>query len=225
MNFTKILSFGDSWTAGHEIDPKLVSNPDMHMMHIENKNYRESRTYTHYLSKLLNIPYENYGFTGYSNDSIVRSCVNYIETNKVKNTLILIGWSSPERKDFYLDDYGWITLRPDWDNSFRHNTFSEYMSKDLLNFHKLYSTYFWNDSEYNSRHMLQNTLLSSYLANTDNKAVFFNTFYTGNKYKNLMEKSFSSILTKDMMQEDNMHPNSKGHEIWANYLYKFLKNE
>lgn len=225
MNFTKIVSFGDSWTAGHEIDPKLKSDPEIHVMHEKNKLYRESRTYTYYLSKLLGIPYENYGFTGFSNDGIVRTCIDYIIKDKTNRALILVGWSSPERKDFYLDNYGWITLRPDWDNSFRHNKFNPKMTEDLVNFHKLYSSYFWNEEEYASRFKQQNILLDTYLNSTNNKILFFDTFYSSIKYQNLMKKSFSSILSKNMIMDDNMHPNSIGHETWANYLYKKLKDE
>ena len=225
MNFTKILAFGDSWTAGHEIDPILLGVDGMHIMHEDNKEYRESRTYPYYISKELNVPFENLGFTGYSNDGITRTCIEYMESNKVENSLILIGWSSPERKDFFLKDNSWVTMRPDWDNTFRHFSFNKMVSKDLLYFHKLYSIYFWNDEEITQRFKDTNLLLNAYLSTSNNTVIFFNTFYRNIKLANIIEKSFISCIDSNDLLSDNQHPNSNGHKKWADYLLKFINNE
>ena len=240
MKNKKILLFyGDSWTAGHEIDPNLLDNPKIHIMHEDNNEYRESRAYPSMVSNILRTDYINYGFTGYSNDGIVRTLTNTVFNLVSKYAPdeigVVIGWSSPIRKDLYSvnDNYqGWITLRPDWDNSFRHNdSLDKHTKKDYYLFHKLYSVHFWNDIECNQRFFEHNLLVENLLKNLKIDFLTFDAFskndsYTSDhKLKTTFKEYIDSTGTDtDILYYDFNHPSKLSHTLWADNLVQEINN-
>lgn len=176
-----ILCEGDSWTAGDIFDPKLVGK-DIHpgnVNHIENRPYRLPRVWPGKLEKLLKgVKVLNTSVSGSSNDGIVRRVIGNVlyllheRKYKPEEIFVIVGWSSPERKDFfYRGDYDATeTIYP-------HEIDKKYGSYELDEFHKLYVTYFWNEEEYLLRFIRQVLFLDSFLKSRGINYKFFNAFY------------------------------------------------
>ena len=102
-----ILCDGDSWTAGDIVDPEIFGDQLEHVNHPDNIPYRLPRVWPHKLGKLLEVEVENISVAASSNDAIVRRIVeNVLDILKVydsSDVFVIIGWSSPERKDFYFN--------------------------------------------------------------------------------------------------------------------------
>ena len=99
-----ILCEGDSWTSGDIINPELDVT---WVNHPTNDEYRLPKVWPHKLGEMLGIEVLNTSNAGCSNDSIVRRVVentfDLLEKYKGEEIFVIVGWSSPERKDFYYD--------------------------------------------------------------------------------------------------------------------------
>ena len=146
MTNTKlILCEGDSWTAGDMINPNLEITD---VNNSKNDSYRLSKVWPSDLGKLTNIEVKNISRAGSSND--------YLEQGNNPNDLgVMIGWASPERKDFYYrkpneDKFSfWETLYPNQlDQPFDYD-------KNVKSFYEKYIINFWNPEEYISRYIQQ----------------------------------------------------------------------
>ena len=176
-----IYTNGDSWTAGDIVDPELFGDDFAKVNDPRNRPYRLPRVWPDKLGKLLNIDVLNNAHAGGSNDRIVRSTINDIVKLKdkldTKNLFVLIGWSSPERKDFFYkwDKKGeggeWECLYP---AEFRHWTSDR---EELNKFFKLYVLNHWYEEEYITRHCINTITLHNFLNNLNIKHLFFDAFY------------------------------------------------
>jgi len=182
-----IICDGDSWTAGHFVNPKLkklFDRGELFEMDKRNDDYRLPKVWPYKLGKLLNSEVVNIACAGSSNDSIVKRTIEnvlkYLKNYKPEELFVIVGWSSPERKDFYF--------KGDWNGGFAESWetmypaeltlgFGKYKNTPLSEFYKLYLTYFWNEEEYIARYMEQNLLLHYFLKDKKIKHLFFNSFY------------------------------------------------
>lgn len=102
--FKKILAFGDSHVAGcelsniHSLDEYLKGNITLEQADASGKSF----AFPQLLANSLNIPCENYALTGGSNERSLRKLAETVE----ENCLILFGYTSPDRKEFYYPDEG-----------------------------------------------------------------------------------------------------------------------
>ena len=180
MTNTKlILCEGDSWTAGDMINPNLEITD---VNNSKNDSYRLSKVWPSDLGKLTNIEVKNISRAGSSNDAIVRRILDnvndYLEQGNNPNDLfVMIGWSSPERKDFYYrkpneDKFSfWETLYPNQlDQPFDYD-------KNVKSFYEKYIINFWNPEEYISRYIQQILFMHYFLSSNNIKHKFFNAFY------------------------------------------------
>ena len=115
-----ILCGGESWTSGDIIDPELQSNGVTYVNHSDNDEYRLPKVRPHKLGKLLNVDVKNCAAAGCSHDTIVRDVMehtlNLLKNYKNEDIFVIVGWTSPERKDFYYEyenESFWETMRPD----------------------------------------------------------------------------------------------------------------
>tara|TARA_Y100000034_G_scaffold47415_1_gene58396 strand:- start:2093 stop:2950 length:858 start_codon:yes stop_codon:yes gene_type:complete len=181
-----ILCAGDSWTAGHFInpDPELKDIIGTNHSHPKNDDYRLPKVWPYKLGKLLEVDVLNVGYAGASNDGIVREIfpevLKLLQKYKSEEIFVMVGWSSPERKDFYykgeLDGElinGWETLYPAELNS----DVWKYKGSPLADFYKLYVSYFWNEEEYVSRYISHNLYLHYFLKDKKIEHLFFDSFY------------------------------------------------
>ena len=105
-----LLTAGDSWTFGSEIkDPNLpdtVSDWDS-----ENNAYRIPKIWPTKLAKVLQADdLSNISYPAASNDRIVRLTLSWITQHYIipkkdtKDLFVIVGFTSPARKDFYYKD-------------------------------------------------------------------------------------------------------------------------
>ena len=174
-----LITDGCSWTAGDIVDPKLFADDLKYSMHIDNDQYRLPRVWPHKLGNLLNIKVDNISNAGSSNDGIIRRTLSHIpavlEKHKPEDITVIIGFTSPERKDFFFSDgeqeNHWDTLYPSELGTFHLK------QKYKKQFYNLYGRYYWNEQEYLSRYMISIITLHSYLKANNIKHYFFDAFY------------------------------------------------
>jgi hypothetical protein len=151
------VTFKTLYTHGDIVDPDIFPDQPWHTMHPDNDAYRLPKVWPGKLSiKLPGVEVINKGFAGSSNDRILRETVNdvlgLLTTKKPEDIYVIIGWSSPERKDFFYRPLGerggaWDTVYPaemlhweDKDDSIRND------------FYKNYVSIYWNEEEYITRY-------------------------------------------------------------------------
>jgi len=203
-----ILCDGDSWTAGDMIDPTIDTT---NVNDERNDDYRLSKLWPNDLEKLSNIPVLNIARAGSSNDGVCRRIIDNInyfleeELYSPEELFVIVGWSSPERKDFYytsIEHTGWETLYP----SFFECTINT--KKDIQDFYKTYIQYFWNQAEFITRHIQQNYLLHYFLKDKNIKHIFFNAFYEckfdleKTPYEMSVDNDFVGIFYKSDLMDD-----------------------
>ncbi len=171
-----ILCDGDSWTSGDIVDPNIFGDKLEHVNHPKNTEYRLPRVWPGKLEKLIGIETDNISIAGSSNDAIVRRTlrrvIQLLETYKPEEIFVIIGWSSPERKDFYYNGKweSWETLYP-------AQLSQDFPDMRLKNFYEIYLDIFWNEEEYIERYIQQNLLLHHFLNSHNIKHLFFDAFY------------------------------------------------
>lgn len=221
-----LLCDGDSWTAGDVINPELkttwVNDPT-------NDSYRLPKVWPHILGKSLNTEVLNISQAGSSNDGIVRRTLDnindYLEQgNNPEELFVVIGWSSPERKDFYYrnpqnkHNSHWETLYPNQlDQSFDYD-------KNLKSFYEKYIINFWNPEEYISRYIQQILFLHYFLSSYNIRHKFFNAFYEnlpGNKTP--LEKTNSGIGCPMFSEMDLINDLTSEHKIHKSTIKRFSK--
>ena len=174
-----LLCDGDSWTAGDIIDPEIFGDQLEHVNHPDNRPYRLPRVWPHKLGKLLDVEVSNISVAGSSNDAIVRRVVeNVLDILKEQNDVfVIIGWSSPERKDFYFKgDWGGDCIES-WETLYPAQLEQSLPNKDVEKFYDTYLKYFWHSEEYINRYVNQNLYLHYFLESKGVRHLFFDAFY------------------------------------------------
>lgn len=177
-----ILAAGDSWTFGSEIRhpdlPQTIKDWDP-----ENDEYRLPRTWPNMLADRIGGTAVNVAYPASSNDRIVRTAKEWLIENYVSKgrdtsgILLIVGFTSPERKDFYYKDQdtdAWVTIWPMIDPPYRQS--------QLKKFHDIYVRHMWNPEEYVHRYVNQILDLQNFCKVYGVGYLFFQAFY---QYKNL----------------------------------------
>jgi len=195
MSYKIIYCDGDSWTAGDIINPELEKQGIHFVNHKLNDDYRLPKVWPHKLGELLDTEIFNDALSGSSNDGIVRRVLHnareLLKDYKPNEICIIIGWTSPERKDFFFDDGNmkhWETLLP-------AELYQNQMNSEIEKFYNIYLKHFWNIEEFSNRYIEQNLLLHHYLKELKINHYFFNAFYesSGENFNgSLYEKYFKS---------------------------------
>ena len=258
-----IICDGDSWTAGDIMDPKLQKKGITYVNHPDNAQYRFPRVWPHKLGKLLDVEVINSSISGSSNDGIVRRIVEEVlkllNNYKGEEIYVIVGWTSPERRDFYYRGYWDDSFIESWETLYPSQPDMKWPNKELKTFFKTYIKWFAHQEEYISRYVDQNLYLHYFLESHNIEHLFFDAFYekdTGgiesstdlikelinidtNFIKHFLkirkdffkDKTFKRILTavngkfKDNLFGEDYHPTELGHKLWAEELYKDLKDK
>ena len=210
-----ILCDGDSCSAGDVINPevKLINENHANVNDPLNDSYRLPKVWPHKLGKLLNIDTLNIAHAGSSNDAIVRRTMRKVKEllldYEAKDLFVIIGWSSPERKDFYYTGEwdAWETIHP-------VSNYQPIPDKDIDTFYEIYRDKFWNEQEYVERYIQQNLLLHYFLKEHNVKHLFFDAFYETRGHRSM----FNSLNIDDVII-------SSGYETESHYalMKYFLK--
>jgi len=124
MKFKKIVGFGDSWVWGDELlDPALVNHKWAHPILVENTTYRESNCFLGLLGQHYNIPVENFGIAGGSQQSSIWTYLWWLEHESLdpNECLVLVGHTDANRMTFYNPNHVVYPNDPPW-NRFVHSS-------------------------------------------------------------------------------------------------------
>lgn len=281
-----LLVIGDSWTWGSEL--KDLSLPsEVSEFNPVNTQYRDTHIWPWYLNQKLQFnKLVNLAIPACSNDSIQRNLLWWLsETGRLNNNnddlFVVIGFTSPERKDFYVVDER-IGV-DDW-RTFWPARPMKYFSEEANTFGELYRNYFSSVQESTYRYLNTILYLQMILKQCNINYLMFQGFYDHGKltvktWKDnfFLDKIFnrrnsireeinqmsqlSSFNKKMTISYDNLwnmiddvrfvnknsepksccnyllqlpnsdtmfkisHPSEKGHEMWAEYLYKYIQEK
>lgn len=101
--FKKIVAFGDSWVYGDELfHPDLVRNNNLDLTRPQNIMYRENSCFSGLLAKHYNVPVENFGIPGGSNQSTIWNYIWWLEHEvlPLDQCLVLVGITDAARNSF-----------------------------------------------------------------------------------------------------------------------------
>ena len=173
--FKILYTEGDSWTSGDIIEPKLQQELNGFVNSPLNDSYRLPKVWPHKLGDKLGIKVLNTSIAGSSNDGIARrtydNVLKLLKEYEPHEITVVIGFSSPERKDFYYHkdrEHGWDTIYP-LDKS--------ELTEEREYFKKIYSSIYWNEEEYLSRYVSTVYNLHLFLKYHNIDHHFFNAFW------------------------------------------------
>jgi hypothetical protein len=238
---------GCSWTAGDELeqDPKFTEYLSQQKLKKNGWSITDAKgayicppsdiwpkfNWSGQVAKYLNIPNViNESFGGGSNYRLLRLTCDFLlsyPNEKRKNLLVIIGWTSPDRDEVYIEDKkSWEIL------NFKDSSFT-----------KDYFTHVFSEFKNIKIYYQQVFLLSNLLENLKIKYFFFNSifypnfsYYDTNELKNYIEcyKNNNSILSDyNMVQYVSnkkypvgmyKHPLIDAHEGWAIHLIDIMKH-
>ncbi len=205
------------------IDPELENQEGMFINHLENESYRLPKVWPHKLGKYLDdITIENNAHAGSSNDGIVRRVMrrvtSLLKEKKPEDLFVIIGFTSPERKDFFYKSSkrkAWDTLYPaQYEQDF---DFDE--SGELKSFYKTYGKVFWNAEEYLERYTQQIIMLHNFFENNNVRHLFFDAFYE--TVDDEMGLIFNSVDIDDVLIE--LGYDTKSHYNYSEYISNIRK--
>lgn len=263
---------GCSWTAGDEIncDPLfekyLVSNnlkyskDDKWTIVDSNDNFVCSVdklwgefNWPSKVGKNLNINnIINEAFGGGSNQRVMRMTIDFLlkyPKDELNNLLIIIGWTSSDRREIFLKDYETFEFFNPTHKFSNTLTYPDRLTKDNIDefdiFQEKYIDLLHNDYESTLNYFQEIYLLSNLLENLKVKYLFFNSFadvggaFFNNKTENKFNyyydwyKNKNEILSQKtmlhFMYENNYpiapykHPMIETHQNWGDYLVNVLK--
>jgi len=184
-----LLGCGDSWCWGDElVDMTLYPNykfSDDLLDLVDNNAYRENTRYINLLGKKLNADRVYcLAFRGSSNDAIFRTLIEYLAREQylfgreTSELFISIGWTSPERREFYFKETwgadNWMPVGP-W-------LLDSNGSRPYLNdFQNLLFEHFWHTAEYMNRWTRQLYFTELLLKSLNIRYVMHQAFYHSDK--------------------------------------------
>ncbi len=218
-----LLTNGDSWTFGSEIvAPEFLAGPGekgygmgsrlkkgRNDTDVENDHYRVPRIWPTFLANSLGFESVNLAWPARSNDGIYDSTVAWILTNYIvpkrptTDLLVVVGWSSPERKNIVLEDRGKAIMQTIWP-SMRDLSF--YDSHAVKDYFKFYVNYLWTEYEYIGRFVEQNYNLQNFCERYGINYFCFNSFYQveGVEPSKWFDINITKIINKWYGNRENM---------------------
>ena len=188
-----IVCFGDSWTGGHFLDPTVEY---IHLLHDNNKEYCNSKTWVRHLQNQTQIKTINLGEPACSNDRIVdrvdKELGNILQEYKPEDILCIVGWSSPERRDFNIKFKSFnekLILLPAEGSSIQKREelitrFGKLDGDKIWDFYQNYFYYFWCYEEYINRHRNNVVLTDSIFTKLNIDVLYFDAFYETSVFVN-----------------------------------------
>ena len=188
-----LIANGDSWTYGSELyDPKVLASLDRtssdygkHVIELDfnpiNHPYRIAHSYPYLLGQQLGYTTVNLAMTADNNNFIAERTIDYILKNDLSgpNVFVVVGWSAPERNDFYMDT-GSDVVRHRIFNMNHYDMFNDSNWKSHLGFKEYLLLHFEHlivSDEYWTRYAKNVSLLEMFLKTREIPYLMFNAFY------------------------------------------------
>ena len=204
MKASRLITFGDSWTAGHGVETEKEYKENATPPKFIEK-LREQNSFPKWLGNLLNISYINLGVCGFGNEYIYKEVENNLKFIN-KNDIIVIVFSYPHRYKEH-NKYTPIELFRKFESllfgytKFYFNGFYPFIENDDFNFPKHYI---------NPKGTLSYQLQVEEMINK----------------KDVWEYGSKLVWddTENYYQGD-YHPNLEGYKLIAEYIYKEIKDK
>lgn len=217
----RLLTLGDSWTYGTELwDPTLGPQEYyMPILHDEHHVYRNKNSWPARLGELLGASeIINLGWPGASNDTVIRRLMHWLTTEGYlsgrdgSDLFVVVGWTSPERKDIFLDDVklikrwaycldkGWTTLYPWWDGKHPFNELNEIT--------EVYYKHWSNPGEYLHRYINQSWTVQHLMDSIGSKWFQFQSFWEHDRMH------IDKWIEKDFKVTDETQLTNADIELW-----------
>lgn len=206
-----LLANGDSFTYGHGLSAlgtKPRNWPGRKSNHVDrNCRYALENGWPALLSKQLGYDLANISREGSSNDRMVRTTLQYLAKHGHRDTLVIIGWSQPSRREVHIDSE--ITETPlhtgeqiTGYKSFlvnQNDIVNSPLGRDplLIRWAKNYTRYGWDETESYMRYYSQILLLSAYLDQNEIPYLYFNTIHNTHAWQT-RQKGYTKQMTQKL---------------------------
>lgn len=249
MNKT-LYTNGCSWTAGNgifedpEFQPVRTGEPGMDL--------RLARLYTwpEYLGKKLGYNVINESEGGGSNTRMCRMVTDFVmglEPIDYKDIIIVLGWTTPERDEVYIDNSfrpGWYRLNARQRFSEQHEYLESLVRKEIDIYQRIHLKNIYNHRNNIKAYFRQKFLMANMLENLGLRYMFIDSlsvdfiensksnvdddvaFYDENleKIKRpaiIADTAFSTFCDeKGLPMSTCAHPLIESHRAWADYVYE-----
>lgn len=238
-----ILINGCSHSAGSEIEGSGIGE----------SNFNRENCFGAQFAKKLNVSYTNLASPGAGNDYICRNTVFWCLNNsdRIKDTLFLIHWTSPWRMEYFVDDHiqepdlfwqdvvydknvGFVTGGDRWNN---------FLKEDQKIVKRIQKNIFLKDTHWHIQKYLNVIYLQTILKNFKARYIFKNGFdplplqTRYDQYsKKIDTKNFVNPFSEDgsffehclqaghnINGQEFWHHKLPAHTYWANKLYTEFK--
>lgn len=201
-NSSRLIAFGDSWTAGHGVELDIHCKEVISPNEFVNK-LRTSNGWPKHLANLFDIPFVNFGWCNYSNKDIINSIKENIQYFD-RNDIIIVMLSFPYRDGGIPgENINEITNILNGFNYFLFNSFAKTFSNELgEDLSKL------NLSRFLGKNDTMVDLLTKYEQQNDVSVWEYNFRYP---------HYWQGTLYGDT------HPNHLGYKVIANRMYDLIK--
>ena len=206
---TRLITFGDSWTAGHGIETESHWIEDATPPKFIQK-LREQNSWPRWVSDKLHIPFVNMGVCGFGNEFILKEIETSLKENYLNSDdIVIVVFSYP----------------------YRYRTKNEYTPHDVLqkihnllknHTHFLFNGFYplLNDEEFDSE-----TLPTTFISHETSLADILKEYEIQNN-KSVWELDKRSVWNDTQnFWEGDYHPNLLGYKIIAEYIYSEIKNK
>lgn len=172
------------------------------------------------LSKKLNTDIDNRSIPGNGNTHILYNTIDAILENEKQYSLVLIGWSTPQRWDYVTSPNKWFSIP-------MLNVIKDH-AKNKINI---------NDSLF--KHWAPNVLmLSTWLRDVKIPFIMWNSLKCWDEGESKIHKTILDVpefysptycqlddvrLKKEWISNEDHHPNQQNHERWAEDLLEFYR--
>lgn len=182
----------------------------------------------------FDMPYTNFARGGRGNYRICTTTKMWYESTGAKhNTLAIIEWTSPFRRDYPSND-GWKPIKgynTTWRTWSTMSNLPWCKEKKAWDFDQEHSLFMLNsilDLQYyfkanNIPYVMYNGLNGEINLNFDDHKLLWNTVDKNHFYSPLRSHMEFIVDAGLMVSEDDYHPNSEGHQEWAQGLISFIK--
>ena len=242
-----LVGCGDSWGFGAEMyDPNHFDRQDdyamdLHQLHFDpvHLKYREENRYLGVFNKLIQAEaFVDLTRCAISNDTIVRYLVDwlarrgYLSGKDASDLFISIGWTSPERTEFYYEEKwgtdNYIDMGPHVDESAYKN------HPHIKDFSRLYYTHFNSLGGVFHRHINQIKYLELLLDSLNIKYVMHQGFYHYDVWQGfdyldtdrIKNTALSEMSTGDRIMWNQINPVKfmNLHHETDSTIYNYIKN-